>query len=44
MQKPIIKLTIRFVDVESAKKCQKDIMENYAENIFSATVTEETIV
>ena len=44
MQKPIIKLTIQFVDLEAAKKCQKDIIDNYSEDIFSAIVTEETIL
>lgn len=44
MKKPIIKLTIQFSDIEGAKKCQKDIMENYSKDIFSAIVTEEIIV
>ena len=44
MKNPIIKLTIQFSDIEGAKKCQKDIMENYPEDIFSAIITEETIV
>jgi hypothetical protein len=44
MKKPIIKLTIQFSDLESAKKCQKDIIANYSEDVFSAIVTEETIV
>ena len=44
MKNPIIKLTIQFTNLEIAKKCQKDIMDNYSEDIFSAIVTEETIL